>query len=60
MLVVRLIDQVRYWVIQELEFTGREKNARSLEAYWMNEDIGDLVDILEDARLPEPMLDNPS
>jgi hypothetical protein len=43
------------WIIQELEFIGKEKCARSLEAYWNRGDVSDLVDILEAARLPDPM-----
>lgn len=43
------------WVISELEFIGKSRWARSLEAYWQDRDITNLVDILEAAQFPEPM-----
>jgi hypothetical protein len=44
-------------VTNELEFIGKELWVRSLERYWKNRDITDLVDILEAAQFPEPMSD---
>lgn len=44
---------------EELEFIGKEKSAWTLEAFGSEGDVSDLVDILEDARLPDPMLENP-
>lgn len=46
---------MREWVIDELMFIGKERWARSLEAYWRDRDISDLVDILEAAQFPDPM-----
>ena len=43
------------WVIDELEFIGKESWARTLETYWRDRDISDLIDILEAAQFPDPM-----
>lgn len=41
------------WVIHELVLIDKEREARSLEGYWQNRDIRDLVEVLEAAQFPE-------
>jgi len=38
-----------------LEFIGKGNWARTLEAYWQERNVADLVDILEAAQFPDPM-----
>jgi hypothetical protein len=50
-----LMCEVCAWVIDELEFIGKEKCARSLEEYWREADVTVLVEILDYAQFPEMM-----
>jgi hypothetical protein len=50
-----LVIVVRQWVVDELNFIGREEGAVVLEAYWDNGGLEELVRILEYAQFPKPM-----
>lgn len=43
------------WVIDELEFIGKERAARALQLFWRERDIVVLSEILEYAQFPDPM-----
>ena len=46
------------WVISELEFIGKEECAKTLERYWRERNVDDLIQILKFAQFPEPMSDS--
>jgi hypothetical protein len=54
------LHEVCSWVIEELEFIGKERCARCLESYWREGDISVLAQIVEYAQFPEPMPPEPS
>ena len=50
---------VKEWVIQEPGCIAKYGNGRSLKAYWKMEEAEHLVDILEAARVPDPLEERP-
>lgn len=54
-LQIELMYAVCIWVIHELEFIGKERAARALQAYWRDKDIVVLSELLEFAQFPDPM-----
>ena len=48
------------WVVDELEFIGKERAATSLQGYWNERDIVVLSQILDFAQFPDPMPEDPS
>lgn len=43
------------WVIEELQFIGKDECAQCLETYWREMDIGILATIIKYAQFPEQM-----